>query len=138
MSLTQRLTAALAAAGLLLTAAPAFAADMVKTNVTVMRVGQDDTSKAFGDVIAQTFAASPAFAFVTENFQVKVQLDAIDTPPTGEQGAFTFKVEITLDGGQVTVLSANCYVADMADCASLIVDRTYSAVQRAHPAESKP
>jgi hypothetical protein len=134
MSLIRRLATTAAALGLF-AAAPAFAADMVKTNVTVVRVGEDDTSKTFGDVIAQSFAASPAFAFVTENYQVKVQLDAIESPPTGEQGAFTFKVEITPAGGQTTMLSANCYVGDMADCASLIVDRTYSAVQRAHPSE---
>jgi hypothetical protein len=135
MSLTRRFTAAIAAAGFFLTAAPVFAAEMVKTNVTVMRVGEDDTSKTFGDVIAQSFAASPAFAFVTENYKVKVQLDAIETPPSGEMGAFAYKVEITPTGGQTTMLSANCYVADMADCASLIVERTYSAVQRAaHPA----
>ena len=138
MSLTRRLTAAIAAAGLFFTAASAFAEDMVKTNVTVMRVGEDETSKVFGDTIAQAFAASPAFAFVTENYQVKVQLNAIETPPTGEMGAFSFKVEITPTGGQTTMLSANCYVADMADCASLIVERTYGAVIRARTPESKP
>ncbi len=117
-------------------AAPA-PAPIVRVKVDIWRAGEDGMTNAFVDVVLKAFQASPGFEATSDNAEVKVQLDAIGGDPKGGHTAFNYKVEITAVGQPMTLVSGNCYEDTMEDCASFIVDKTYSVVKKPRPAQGQ-
>lgn len=126
-------------------AAPAYAAPkaaptpapITRVKVDIWRAGEDAMTGAFVGVVLKAFQDSPGFEATSDGAEVKVQLDAIGGDPKGGHTAFNYKVEITAVGQPMTLVSGNCYEDTMEDCASFIVDKTYSVVKKPRPVQGQ-